>query len=345
MEQHEREYFVSRIRSGCYHVKYRGVKLKVVTPTIEQEFDINQVYEDSFVSSVEKGLMTEKEMLGWMIERKLWEEGEEKKIEILKKDIEKCKLGIYEAANDFKLVQRLKVYARAGERQLEELISKKRKYFSNTCEGIANIDRIHAFLRICCYNGSDLCDFDTVPIEYVCSEYFSMTLSESQIREICRNDPWKSLWLMNDTGCYSLFSNSDRELSIDQKSVLVWSRMYDNVQESLDCPPDDIINDDDMLDGWFISQRQKREEEKKEKDMDNTLNPKVANSEEVYIPVNSEKDHKRVNEMNSKTSQMIKKQRAAQIKTQGSVLQHDLKDERMRLTRETNAAHKGKFKR
>ena len=48
--------------------------------------------------------------------------------------------------------------------------------------------------------------------------------------------------------------------------------------------------------------------------------------------------------MNSKTSQMIKKQRAAQIKAQGSVLQHDLKDERMRLTRETNAAHKGKFK-
>ena len=45
---------------------------------------------------------------------------------------------------------------------------------------------------------------------------------------------------------------------IDQKNILILSRMYDNVQESLDCPADDIMQDDDMLDGWFIHQKNKK---------------------------------------------------------------------------------------
>ena len=83
--------------------------------------------------------------------------------------------------------------------------------------------------------------------------------------------------------------------------------MYDNIQESMDCPTEDVINDDDMLDGWFIVQNRKREKDKKEKDVDlaekiaRQLFGKVKNQktkledgtvkeEEVYIPTDLDAD-------------------------------------------------------
>ena len=48
MKQHEREYFVSRLRSGMYLVEYDNFRLKVVSPTIEDEFYINKAFMEAF---------------------------------------------------------------------------------------------------------------------------------------------------------------------------------------------------------------------------------------------------------------------------------------------------------
>lgn len=345
MKQHEREYFVSRIRSGFYIVKFNESILKVFAPTIDDEFEINQAFMDSYESSLDRGLKTEDEMIQWMIERGLWEDKDEKRIEGLEKDIERLKLEIYQAANDDKLKNQIRLYLRAGEKQLSEMHSKKSKYFLNTCEGVANICKIHKMLKLCTYNGSDMCDFDMFPIDVISNYYFSMILREQKIRELARTDPWRGIWSMNDCNAYKLFSNSDRQLSIDQRNILIWSRMYDNVQESLECPSDDIINDDDMLDGWFISQRKKREQEKAESEIESTMNEKVANSSEVYVVANSQKDHERINSLNNPHAQMVKKQRMAIIKSKGSAGQLDFPDEKLKMRSKQNENFKEKFRR
>ena len=43
------------------------------------------------------------------------------------------------------------------------------------------------------------------------------------------------------------------------KNIVMWSQLYDNVQESMDAPTKDVIKDDDLLDGWLIVQGKKRE--------------------------------------------------------------------------------------
>ena len=345
MKQHEREYFISRVRSGFYIVKYNESRLKILTPTIEDDFEINQAFMDSYESSVERGLKTEDEMLEWMIERGLWEDKDEERIKGLEKDIEKLKLEIFQASNDDKLKNHIRRYIRAGEKQLSEMHNKKSKYFLNTCEGVANISKIHKMLKLCTYNGSDLCDFDLFPIDLISNYYFSMVLNERKIRELARTDPWRGIWSMNDSNSYNLFLNRERQLSIDQRNLLVWSRMYDNVQESLDCPSDDIIEDDDMLDGWFIHQRKKREQEKAEAEIEGTMNEKVANSSEIYVVAKSEKDHERINSMNNPHAQMVKKQRMATIKAKGKASQLDFQDEKLKIRAAQTQQFKEKFRR
>ena len=39
--------------------------------------------------------------------------------------------------------------------------------------------------------------------------------------------------------------------------IVIWSKMYDNVQESIDAPIQSVMEDDDALDGWFIVQNRK----------------------------------------------------------------------------------------
>ena len=53
MKNHEREYFISRIRSGVYRVKQSGVTLTIVSPSIEDDFIINAAHMESYERALE----------------------------------------------------------------------------------------------------------------------------------------------------------------------------------------------------------------------------------------------------------------------------------------------------
>jgi len=55
------------------------------------------------------------------------------------------------------------------------------------------------------------------------------------------------------------------QMTLQQQLLLMWSRMYDSIQESVEPPEMDVIEDDDMLDGWLsIQHDQKRQERRKD---------------------------------------------------------------------------------
>ena len=105
---------------------------------------------------------------------------------------------------------------------------------------------------------------------------------------------------------------------------------------------DTFKEDDDMLDGWFIIQSKKRDQEKAESEFENSTNDKIKNSSEVFVVARSERDKYRVEGMNDMQSKVIKKQRAATIKEKGSVGQHEFKDEIMRIKNQQAEAWKNK---
>lgn len=335
MKQHEREYFVSKVRSGKYYIKYKDIKLTVLTPTIDDLYFIEEKYHDTYNECLFDGIKTDEQVEEWMIQKNLWSLEKDQKIEGIKKDIEKVKVQMYENRFNLNLVTNGKSVLRTGEDQLKELAGQKAKFFRNSCEGVALGSRVGEYMKRCTFFGSELYDFSTAPVEVLSNLYYSMLVKDSDCRELARTDPWRSVWLMKDQ--VKLFANDDRELSHDQKNILVWSSMYDNIQESMDCPSEDVINDDDLLDGWFIVQKRKRDEEKAKSEVDN-MSPNISRHQELFLPARNKKEAENINNMNSMNSKVVKKQREILIKKQGRAGQLDFKDEKIKLRNQANEA-------
>lgn len=345
MKQHEREYFISRIRSGVYYIQSEGKNICIKPPTLEDEFFINEKFKQEYEKCLEEGLKTEDEIVDWMISKELWTHQDDEREEGLKKDIERLKREIYNNRHRSNLREQIRKGIRAGEKQLSQMIDKKSKYFSNSCEGIANLAKISEFFRRCAFEDGVICDFDELRLELISNTYYRLLLSESDVRELARNEPWRSIWVLRDSNSYNLFKNEDRQLSPDQKSLLVWSRMYDNVYESSESPSEEVIKDDDLLDGWFAVQAQEKRDQAMQSEVDDKLsNPKIANSSEVFLMADNRQDAQKINELNSHHAKVLKKQRFNQIKSQGTVNQDQLRDQRIEIGNQSNQQFKDKFR-
>ena len=87
-------------------------------------------------------------------------------------------------------------------------------------------------------------------------------------------------------------SNYSKVKDLSQTFVKVCSKLCgenDKIQESPDCPDEDAIKDDDILDGWFIHSRRQREKEKKKAELESKMsNVKSRGADETFIMVNDE---------------------------------------------------------
>jgi len=345
MKQHEREYFISSIRSGVCIIKYKGITLKVHNPTIEQEIESCLVYNNAYDLAYSDDVMDEEEVLDWMRAKGLWSYEDEQRVEGLEKDIENLKVGIYQARNNENRREHIRLGIRSGEEQMAQMLLKKNQYRENTCEGIAENAKWDWIVKNCTTLNEKKFDFESASVEYVLSCFRESMLPESKIRELAQNEPWRCLWVVKENSGTSLFYNHG-ELTLNQKNMIIWSKMYDNIQESMDCPNDDVIQDHDMLDGWFVLQRKKREKERAESEFEgSTSSEKIKNSSEIFVMAETGGDKDRVELMNDIGGQMTIRQRESVMKrNQGkSTEQNEFLDEKLKVTRQSNTMYKGKF--
>jgi len=348
MKHHEREFFISMIRSGKVFIDHSDISLVIRPLTIDQNAQACLVYDKAYKQAMIDGIMSEDEIDEWMNENELWTIYDDEKTESFKKDLEKLKIEIYNNRHDAKIKERIRLYIRAGEKQLANHLKEKTTYYQNTREGYALSEKITWIIKNSTFCEDMLYDFKHISLNYVVDEWQQSILSEKIIRELAREEPWKSLWSIKDNSCVKLFDNNENEeLNPNQKHIIVWSQIYDNIQESMDCPNEDVIKDDDLLDGWFIVQAKKREKEKLEKEFEEQNgNDKVKNSNEVYVVVdpNDPKNIERVNAMNDPIAKQIKKQRAELLKTKGGAYQHDFADEKQKLQMQVTNAMRNNIK-
>ncbi len=340
MNSYEREYFVSRLRSGIYYLKLEGIRIKILPPTLEDVFEANEAFNESYTESLREGLLTEEEIWEWMESRGLWGVEQETKIEGIEENLEKLKIKIYESRKDDKLREHIRLYLRATETALVDIKNEKHGYYAKSCEGLAANEKALSLFEKRCYVGGKPLDCNDIDISALFYNFNKLLMSETQLRELARNDPWRLNWIMKDHT--PLFYNPEgRELTHDQKGILVWSNMYDNVQESMECPEDDVINDDDLLDGWFVVQRKKQESERDKAAIEQKVNPKIANSDEILVVTGRESSEaEKVHSMNSFHGNMVRKQRIATAKQKGTAVDLDFQDRKLAVVQEHNRQFK-----
>ena len=177
------------------------------------------------------------------------------------------------------------------------VISKKHSYDFVTCEGLATYSRWNWIIENCTYFEDDS-PFDWVVcgISTVLQKFRDSMLSDTEFRELSRSDSWRQIWSASRKEG-SIFGKPGVELSSEQKSLCMWSGLYDSVYESPEAPADEIIKDDDLLDGWLIHQRRKSEREKKKQKAEGILG-KNSDADDIFVMATNREDALEVESMN-----------------------------------------------
>lgn len=307
--------------------------IAIHAPRIEQLVESYSIYNEIYQQSIADEIMTEDEMLAWMKENLLWTKVNEKRVETLTKELEQAKVNIYESRQDPKKVKHARNTIRQTEIDLQKEFTTKNSQYENTCEGIAGTARMSWLISNTTYQNGHLYDFHDMSLSKVVSLWQDAMLSDTQCRELVRNEPWRSMWSISKNSKSRLFFNKeDEDLTPNQKNMLVWSQIYDNIHESIDCPSKSVIEDDDMLDGWLILQNRKHEKSRIESESEDIIkNPKIKNSKEVLIMAHSKEHAQNIHNLNDEKAKEVIKQRFAAVEKHGQLSQQDLPDEKMNI--------------
>lgn len=342
MDYAKRQKLVSKIVSGVTYIEYNETPYIIREPSPIDKLIAERVYEEKFTEAKCMGIQTEKVMIEAMINLGLWSKKEEKEMESIPKETEQCKVDLYNAYVAFKDRDPPRKKLQKLNLRLTRLMIKKNMFRKQTAEGIGE-DSKNACL-ICCnvtdYHGNKIWKHneylkqDGVLHKFIIDMYIREQIAEKEIRELCKNDPWRTLWGVGKSES-SIFGKPAVDLSQEQRAIIAWSRVYDNIYENPECPPDEVIKDDDMLDGWLTLQGRQREQNKSAKSSQTSTNSK---GDEVYYFADSQGDAQRIFEMNDNQGRALLRNREKEIVKSDSPLAEEktfeAKMEMLRMAKE-----------
>jgi hypothetical protein len=152
----------------------------------------------------------------------------------------------------------------------------------------------------------------------------SKLLKSIDFRYIARSYDWRSIWNIKN---HHIFNEPIVEWSEEQKSLVAFSQMYDNIHQHLDCPDDKVIEDDDALDGWSIYQNRKLEQEKKKKGV-NSIADKYDKAQEIFLVANDAQEFNNIMDMNDDVAKSKMNSRFDFVQQHGRVTEDNLPDVR-----------------
>ena len=320
---------MARIMAG--YSRYRlpkNISVIVKPATIDQNYIAQEVFHETYELAKDRGIFTSEDILNIMIENDMWTPLDVKREEQIPKDIENIKVKMFKDAFKLQARETKRKILRSMEEQLHKVIVKKHCYDFVTCEGLSTYARWNWIIENCTYfENEEPFDWGVCGISTVLHKFRESALSDIQFRELSRSDSWRQTWSASKKEG-SVFGKPASEFTSEQKSLCMWSGLYDSVYESPEAPAEEIVKDDDLLDGWLIHQRRKSDDEKKKKKAEGILG-KNSEADDVFVMASSREDALEVESLNDDVGMMIKKERqVAKERSDGYVKDADLPDVR-----------------
>lgn len=331
MDQNMREFFVSRIRAGF--IKINNIYVTGIEPIVE--YESCEKYNEAFEQARTEGSATLEENLRSMIISGTWSAKNEETLEkILPEHIDKWKVSIYESYFRSLTKESFRKYLDTARGEQNKLYSIKHMYDAYTAEGIATFAKnLHLFMNSCFDRNGKMVNWDDMDPVVEMTNYQNAVLEQSFLRELSRTSPWSSYWMIHKKSGIPIFHS--KHLNIEQNVMIQWTSLYDSVHEANDCPIDEIIEDDDALDGWLIINRKKREGEKNKTLLD-TLSDKVGNASEIFMVAETPEDAARIRSLNDQRANSVVNNRINQVRKRGIIQDQDFADQKERIIMEAN---------
>lgn len=251
-----------------------------------------------------------------LIKRGILEPNYKQQMEVLNQRLEDLKFQIYLERNNPPSVERLRKQIRRTEQTFEEISERSLSLDHCTLEFMAEQEAfVIIFRRLV---RPKVKNYEL--LRKIASKFNADQIISKEIRKTARSEPWKSNWSTKKHGCFRILP-----LTNEQLTLVTYSQMYDGVNKHSEKPPDFVIKDDDMLDGWIISQT--REDIVKKK-----TSSKNANAQELFVMADSQIQANEVYAKNSPDARFAQISRQRKLEREGAVKHHQFPDiQQMRM--------------
>lgn len=336
-----------QIVSGFFHVRFKGKLYKFFEPTNSIYAEV-ALYTEALSDELKaEGFLTKDEELSILKDRGLWSDEKEKSLETMKADLEKLLSEKPKYKYQSKALKAIDASIAALQKSIKESSDVRNSLFFNSIE-YQRIYRTNVILLSECIRNVDGSkawkSYEDLEISLTSSdvdELMKLTFGKDRfesgvVRCIARSEPWRTIWKTATKVSGDLFGKPISDVTKSQYELCYWSNVYDSVYESTDYPGQDVIEDDEALDAWFIEQGNKYSKNRKNKDSF-TSNKKIANASEVFLVTDTPEDAAKVyEEMNTEEAKAIIKSRTEKIEAQGHVLESELPDVKQNIMMQIN---------
>ena len=335
MIEQEKEAMVYRIISGEIYIQEYNFRL--LAADARTKYRASCLYNSIIDDNRFNDWLDENICLAILIENKLVDSNVEHNLKALSTRVEELKVELYESFFDSKKKEQTKKILKMVYQKQNETIMSRHSLDHLTLKGFAEMVRQQYLIYSTLVDAENKLvwpttdDVDIRQLDNIMLILRHSLLSHSQLREIARNDPWRSYWGVSKNP----FDCPIPNLTDEQRMLVTFSKMYDNIQEHPQSPPIAILEDDDALDGWIIKQKKDREKEKEQELLDNTFKG-LKEADEVFVIANNQEDIDKINSLNNTQSKMVKQQRESVIKSKGKAVDLEFPDRMMALQQQSN---------
>jgi len=323
--------YITRILSGFFVLSYRDTLYKIVYPDITTKYSAELYSNEEYEKNKYNEWISEDDILYYLINIGLWTQGGDEELKKIEQKIEDLKVELY---NSFLNPSKIKVIRKSLDttRKLYYRLQNIRHSFDHiTHKGYCDILKNQYILANSIHNiygqkiFGDISSIDYVLLNNLSVEINKNTIDIQTFKKLALSDFWRNFWSANKE---NIFGKPTIEWTDEQKTLVVFSKMYDSIQEHPECPAESIIKDDDMLDGWMIYQKRESEKSKNKNRTDKLLkDKKLGNAKEVFLVANSKEEAENIYSLNDNTSKNIIKERNSIIfKSDKEIKESDLPD-------------------
>jgi len=307
---------IQRIALGKLIFSYKGKKYCLAYASPELKYQAELIYND-VIEDNNFDPWFRKESISKILQKlDLWNEEDDKLLKQTEKKLENIKVSLYQNRLNKNKVASIRKDIDHIKSMLNKLYIRKQSLDYLTLEEYAT-GKKNEFLYVNTIkyldNNELVFDQNLDKVYYndfveITNEIANHFITVEQYKKIARNDLWKTIWSGNK---FNVFNRPAIELTDEQKSLLNISAMYDRIYEHHEAPDENVIEDDDMLEGWMIYQKRKSEETSKENKAQDILT-KHGSAKEIYM-VGEKDDLEDIYSLNSTQSNRILQQRKQTI--------------------------------
>lgn len=304
------------------------------------------VYTSAYENNIYSDFIVMEDIDNLLIETNIISRDHKKILTKMEKSLDNQKISLYKSYYDTlqrnKIKQKIKNTREDIDKFYQEQHSLDYLTLEHYCDNIKNEFIItHSLYH---YDSDRLVfNFDT-PIAFNLFNSIMAIVSQNVIdvstyKAVARSDYWRNYWNNNKT---NILDEPVKEWSEEQKSLINISCMYDKIQEHPESPKDDIVADDDALDGWMLLQRQENEKQKKEKGVDNMLSGKIKDSSEVFLMAGNREQAQDIFALNSEQGlQTIQQKMSMVASSDGPIRDAQLPDVKARIINQLKEQKRG----